>query len=281
MKTRSFRRRRTAFTLIEVLVVVAIIALLVAVLLPSLAQAKRQAQGVQCLSQLRQIGQAMGFYGVDSRNYLPPFVHPIRYRFKNNSGEAWDPYWFEYLPFKYLANQVEIVKCPTDDPTVAQRRGRTGYPELSAGARKITFSYAMNDELPTPRVPTYLALATGLASTAPLREVDLQRYSPTLISRIKRPGDTDYLLETAQHNLLSGNSTLMQYRLDHGGAKNSLGQRDRMNLLYADTHGASRDIKTMWMGDFPTGLPAASNTWPGRLRQLWFGDSNVTSQILY
>ncbi|MBI4580377.1 MAG: DUF1559 domain-containing protein [Planctomycetes bacterium] len=62
---------RRAFTLIEILVVVAIIAVLVAILIPSLAAAREQARRTLCMSNLHQQQVAMRSYSQDYRTYLP------------------------------------------------------------------------------------------------------------------------------------------------------------------------------------------------------------------
>ena len=60
-----------AFTLIEILVVIAIIMILAAIFFPVLASARRKAQEARCALQLRQIGVAIRMYA-DDHDSLPP-----------------------------------------------------------------------------------------------------------------------------------------------------------------------------------------------------------------
>jgi prepilin-type N-terminal cleavage/methylation domain-containing protein len=72
-KERLMKRR--AFTLVELLVVVAIIALLLSILLPALGRAKALARKTVCASQLRSVGLATVMYGTDNRDRLPTYFN--------------------------------------------------------------------------------------------------------------------------------------------------------------------------------------------------------------
>ncbi len=104
---------RRGFTLIELLVVVAIIALLISVLLPSLRNAREQASGAACMSNLRQVLIALSDYRRESRDYMP--------------SNCWSEYdwsvpkrdlWFYTLYPTYVADP-SVHACP-GDPMRAQ-----------------------------------------------------------------------------------------------------------------------------------------------------------------
>jgi prepilin-type N-terminal cleavage/methylation domain-containing protein/prepilin-type processing-associated H-X9-DG protein len=104
-------RRYHAFTLIELLVVVAILALLMAILLPSLTQARARAKQTACLANLRTLGHGLAMYSDDARGQLPN---------GNPRGTVGDPQGTTAvllaLNSKYL-NAPGVFHCPADaDP---------------------------------------------------------------------------------------------------------------------------------------------------------------------
>jgi len=86
------RSRPVAFTLIELLVVIAIIAIIAALLLPALGGAKRTAQSVACINNLKQWGLATHLYAGDNDDLLPRDGTPNPGNSSTNLG------WYIDLP---------------------------------------------------------------------------------------------------------------------------------------------------------------------------------------
>lgn len=66
------RKRLKGFTLIELMIVIAIVAILAAILVPNLIRARSRGQLTACTSNLRNIGTAVEMYNVDASGRYPP-----------------------------------------------------------------------------------------------------------------------------------------------------------------------------------------------------------------
>jgi prepilin-type N-terminal cleavage/methylation domain-containing protein/prepilin-type processing-associated H-X9-DG protein len=180
--------RRGAFTLVELLVVVAILGLLAGLLLPALSKARKRADSVRCATNLRQLGLGMRLYADgDSEGRLPA---PARVG-PGPIGADPTPAWV-YVLTNAIGTVDRIRLCPSD-----QMRG---WLRTNGGC-----SYVLNDYLTPARQDlnrTAMTPGTG-PDGEPLDPVARE----TRLDRLRRPSDTFLVFEASELGQRLGDST--------------------------------------------------------------------------
>jgi len=263
-------RRRSAFTLLELLTVIAILALLMGILVPSLSSARHQAKANVCLSKLKGLGTSFTIYTTENKDTYPP--HRIRKAnpsssftvdYVNEYNRKW-PRWHWFLEtesgppinpepfkrleapwgdeglsenFKGLTLTNDVFICPTLDDDMYSHDERSG-------------AYGYN----------YQYLGNARQDSSP----DKWDNFPVTNQRIKAPGRTVLIADSRGKGPRHGEHsfTLDPPRLateqfaknfgPDGGISDvnaispvEMRHRKRGNVIFADAHGEAMILKEL------------------------------------
>ena len=136
---------KKAFTLIELLVVIAIIAILAAMLLPALAAAKRKAQRISCVNNLKEDSLAFRIWEGDNGDKYPQAVSTsqggaMETTYRGSTAAAGNYHYGVANVFCVMSNELstpKILTCPSDSRTLVSAPG-TNFNEIASGGTTTT-----------------------------------------------------------------------------------------------------------------------------------------------
>ena len=199
-------KRRRVFTLIELLIVIAIIAILASMLLPALRKAREKTQEIYCRNNMKQIGVGFAMYITDYDFFPKPGATP-------NNLPFWQHQMGSYLQYPVndtatAAKELQtnyfyrVLYCPSDNAPL--------YPNSTLGGQK-GLSYGINFQIGAAVVGS---VTYGCKP-----------------SKMKKPASTYVLMDSQIGPNLNYNvGNRIAYR--HGGGRT-------VNTLYGDFHTGS------------------------------------------
>ncbi|MGB7161526.1 MAG: prepilin-type N-terminal cleavage/methylation domain-containing protein [Tepidisphaeraceae bacterium] len=225
------RKHKSGFTLVELLVVIGIIAILIAILLPALQRARESARQVQCLSNLKQVANALFMYTGENKGWFPniavfggPAANQLGYgNLTTPPPSGYDPDWIgwpeDWIVWrgkkpgdrligaiaKYLGNPQsgQIMICPSDNYDARR--------DFNPAEGPYPYSYVLNGYLSfgtnsNPHVP--LTMPGVPPPGGPKNNLRFRDNACWRIAQVKRSSDKIIVYEEDERSMRDGRGQL-------------------------------------------------------------------------
>jgi prepilin-type N-terminal cleavage/methylation domain-containing protein len=156
----------SAFTLIELLTVIAIIGILAAIIIPTVGKVRQSAKNTTNLSNMRQIGMALNAYTVDNKGFFPPGADDT----KPTGFKFWPQQLDSYLGASRVKGKA-ILKSPNADPDI---------PYLDS-TQEAASTYSLNGGIVQEKNSSGVYYRGGAGAFGPLPLNRIQRPSQVIL----------------------------------------------------------------------------------------------------
>ncbi|CAA6679904.1 MULTISPECIES: prepilin-type N-terminal cleavage/methylation domain-containing protein [unclassified Lentimonas] len=154
-------RKNSAFTLIELLTVIAIVAILAAILIPAVGRVRENANQAKCVSNLRQLATAANMYAAENHGNFPA----LNAETEDKPQVPWFTQLRKYIDIEDSNEPIELINCPASEH----------YMEVD-GTRRVTHAYGWNSKL----IPDTRTKSNG-TKPAPYKTLNVKRPSETIM----------------------------------------------------------------------------------------------------
>lgn len=186
---RQVPSQTNGFTLVEMLVVIAIISILAAMLLPTLQNAQSSATQLSSLNNLRQVGVCLDAYLNDGNFHLPTST--------SNTEPAGTDDWVDWIYRLQGTGTIEdlrIFTCPADNRKIIKKVGTNN------GVRSMSVGYGINGFYACPQVHSDGASRRANSTKKPTVTIfiadanspNILGYNLSVRSRVANAGDSEW-----------------------------------------------------------------------------------------